>query len=164
MTETRFYAPAASRLASVYQAGGELHEAAAGSDFLKRDRLESGGGGLISTAGDYLHFCEMLLNQGTFRGQQILQPATVEAMTQNQLPRGVYSSASAGFGLGVEVELSDRGAAAHEGQYGWNGIASTHFWISPRDELVVIALTQRWPYSTELRNLLTPIVYNAITQ
>ena len=164
MTETRFYAPDASRLASVYQPGGELHEAAAESDFLKKGRLESGGGGLISTAGDYLHFCEMLLNMGTFRGQQILQQATVEAMTQNQLPPGVYSSASAGFGLGVEVELHDRGAAAHQGQYGWNGIASTHFWISPDDALVVIALTQRWPFSNELRNLLTPIVYNAITQ
>ena len=58
--------------------------------------------------------------------------------------------------------MQAEGAAAHRGQYGWNGIASTHFWISPEDDLVVIALSQRWPFSTELKDLLAPIVYNAI--
>ena len=162
MVDTRFHAPDSSRLASVYEVGGALHEAAATSDFRKEGRLASGGGGLVSTAGDYLKFCRMLLNNGTIDGQQFLRSTSIEAMTENQLPPGVSYAIGRGFGLGVDVHLQAEGAAAHRGQYGWNGIASTHFWISPEDELVVIALSQRWPFSTELKDLLAPIVYNAI--
>ena len=164
MEDTRFHAPDTSRLASVYEVGGALHEAAATSDFRKEGGLASGGGGLISTAGDYLKFCKMLLNHGTFDGQQLLQNTSIEAMTKTQLSPGVPYAQGRGFGLGVEVHLQAEGAAAHRGQYGWNGIASTHFWISPEDDLVVIALSQRWPFSTELKDLLAPIVYNAIAR
>ena len=52
---------------------------------------------------------------------------------------------------------------AHVGEYGWGGAASTHFWISPRDELIVIALSQRMPYSSQLQNAIQPLIYEAIT-
>jgi CubicO group peptidase (beta-lactamase class C family) len=52
---------------------------------------------------------------------------------------------------------------AHVGEYGWDGIASTHFWISPKDDLIVIALSQNMPFSHQLRDVLRPIVYEALS-
>jgi CubicO group peptidase (beta-lactamase class C family) len=128
-----------------------------------KNRIQSGGGGLISTATDYLHFCQMLLQKGTWRQQQIVQETTIREMTQNQLPKDVLAYGYFGFGLGFQIQIKDWGNKGHIGEYGWDGAASTHFWISPKDDLIVIALSQRQPFSNVLKKNLKPVIYDIIT-
>jgi CubicO group peptidase (beta-lactamase class C family) len=111
-----------------------------------------------------MRFCQMLLNKGELFGTRLLKPETVEMMTRNQLPDEVYWKKTNGFGLGFSVQLRDEGSEAHAGEYGWGGAASTHFWISPKDDLVVIALSQLKPFSAQLENAVKPVVYEAITE
>jgi len=70
-----------------------------------------------------------------------------------------------GFGLGfsVRVETSNAESASRVGEYGWGGMASTHFWISPSDEIAVVVLTQYIPYSDRAERIIKPIVYKAIS-
>ena len=133
----------------------------ANSRYLKKPQLLSGGGGLVSTARDYMRFCQMLLNKGQLDGKRLLRAETVEMMTRNQLPEGVNRGNDGGFGLGFSVRTKD--GKLPKGEYGWGGMASTHFWISPRDELAVVALSQRIPYSAQLENAIKSIIYNSIT-
>ena len=58
--------------------------------------------------------------------------------------------------------MRDAGSRAHVGEYGWGGAASTHFWISPKDELAVVALSQFMPFTPRLQNVVKPLVYKAI--
>ena len=124
----------------------------------------SGGGGLVSTARDYLRFCQMLLNKGELFGTRLLKAQTVELMTKNQLPEKVHWGGRNGFGLGFSVQLQNRGSNAHAGEYGWGGEASTHFWISPKDDLVVVALSQLMPFSSQLQSAVKPLVYEAMVK
>jgi CubicO group peptidase (beta-lactamase class C family) len=130
------------------------------SRYLSKPALLSGGGGLVSTARDYMRFCQMLLNKGQLDGARLLRSETVELMTSNQLPDGVTREGSGGFGLGFSVQTED--GRSPKGEYGWGGMASTHFWISPGDELVVVALSQRIPYSRQLENAIKSIIYDSI--
>jgi len=129
----------------------------------------SGGGGLVSTASDYMRFCLMLLNKGEFGGKRLLKTETVKMMTKNQLPEQAYpigsgDRAGVGFGLGFSVRVESNGQASSRiGEYGWGGMASTHFWISPNDEIAVVALTQHIPFSNRAERALKPIIYEAIS-
>ena len=164
MTDTGFVVPPSKvdRFASSYGLGLKLKERYADSEFLDPNRLQSGGGGLVSTASDYLRFATMLLNEGELDGQRYLKASTVKLMTTNRLPDGMRSHVAFGFGLGVRVQPKTWGVIAHEGQYGWDGVASTHFYNSPTDHLTVIALSQRQPFSMGLRHRVTPLIYEAI--
>jgi CubicO group peptidase (beta-lactamase class C family) len=164
MEDTGFVVPdeKLDRFASVYGLNLTLLDAARSSAYRQSDRLQSGGGGLVSTASDYHRFCQMLLDGGVFDGRRLLKEETVEEMMRNQLPEGVRAYRLFGFGLGLQVQMTDWGVLAHRDQVGWNGVASTHFWISPRDDLIFIALSQRQPYSTQLKDVLTPLVYGAL--
>ncbi len=113
----------------------------------------SGGGGLISTAGDYLRFAQMLINGGSLDGEQLLSPTTVALMTSNQVPIDALQkyfgadSVGLGYGLGVAVEVDVRHAyhAACTGDYYWGGIFDTHWIASPRTGLVAVLLHQLDP-------------------
>jgi CubicO group peptidase (beta-lactamase class C family) len=129
------------------------------SEFLEKPGLLSGGGGLVSTVGDYLRFCRMLLNRGELDGTRLLRAETVEMMTKNQLPDSVSWNGQ-GFGLGFSVQVTEGQYGA--GEYGWGGAASTHFWIHPKHELIVIALSQLMPYSNQLQDVVKPPVYESI--
>ena len=114
--------------------------------------FESGGGGLYSTAGDYLRFGQMLLNGGELDGVRILSRKSIETMTTNQLdglddPTHMYSG-SDGFGLGVSVRESLAGVEllGSVGQYGWNGAATTYFSADPQERTIVLLLVQHMPY------------------
>ncbi|HCO95640.1 MAG TPA: serine hydrolase [Phycisphaerales bacterium] len=176
MADTAFYVPAGKidRFATNYgpnpQGGLRPIDKPETTRYAKMPTFFSGGGGLVSTAGDYMRFCLMLLNKGEFGGKRLLKTETVEMMTKDQLPEQAYpigtgGRAGVGFGLGfsVRVESSDAAPASRVGEYGWGGMASTHFWISPRDEIAVIVLTQHIPYSNRAERAVKPIIYEAIS-
>ncbi len=150
------------RFSSVYGPKQKPKENYKKSHYLQSNRIQSGGGGLVSTAQDYMRFCEMLIHGGELDGVRLLTQKSVAEMTNNQLPEGVFTYGVFGFGLGFQVQLYDWGNKGHIGEYGWDGAASTHFWISPRDELIVIALSQRQPYSSQLKKKIKPIIYRHI--
>ena len=137
----------------------------------------SGGGGLLSTVGDYYRFCQMLLNGGTLDGQRVIGSRTLDFMTRNHLPGGVDMSRFAvgsfsetayegvGFGLGFATRLDPaaNGHPASAGTFYWGGLASTLFWVDPQEELVVLFMTQLMPSSTfNFRGQLENIVYAAL--
>ena len=115
----------------------------------------SGGGQLVSTADDYWRFAQMLLNGGEFEGTRYLSPSTIRIMTSNRLPDELGTGTSgAGFGLNVGV-VDDPARVmypASEGEYYWNGLATTLFWTDPEEELIVIMLTQYLPYNSPYFN------------
>ena len=138
----------------------------------------SGSGGLVSTAGDYYRFCSMLLNGGELDGVRILGPRTLDLMTLNHLPGGkdlatVAQSAGEtgregiGFGLGFAVLLDPAVAQliGTPGEFYWGGAASTAFFVNPKEELVMVFLTQLRPSSTyPIRRELRATIYSAITE
>jgi CubicO group peptidase (beta-lactamase class C family) len=137
----------------------------------------SGGGGLVSTASDYLRFMLMLANRGELDGHRVLGRKTVEYMTTNHLPGGadlahlgqrVFSEISyegIGFGLGFSVMLdpAEAGVIGSVGEHGWGGAASTMFWIDRSEELVGLVLTQLMPSSTyPIRREMKALTYQAL--
>jgi CubicO group peptidase (beta-lactamase class C family) len=179
MKDTGFFVPESSRgrfSATHGRQSGKLRvsDAPKTSRYNTKPKLLSGGGGLVSTGRDYLRFCQMLASGGRLHDVRILKRTTVAAMTSNQLPAeaipiGVGTGDrrdGKGFGLGfsVRVAKSDKQPAEVVGEYGWGGAASTHFWISPRHELVVITLRQFMPYESTLESRLKPIIYQAIVE
>jgi CubicO group peptidase (beta-lactamase class C family) len=166
MKDTAFHVPneKVNRFAACYgprQNGGlRIVDEPTTSRYLIRANLFSGGGGLVSTARDYLRFSQMLLNKGQLDGKRLLRSETVEMMTSDQLPDSVKRGEGEGFGLGFSVRLRD--GKFPQGEYGWGGAASTHFWISPKDELIVIALSQYMPFSSQLQNAVKSIIYDSI--
>jgi CubicO group peptidase (beta-lactamase class C family) len=184
MTDTDFMVPAAkaSRFAACYAAtpdgGMALQDDPQTSFFLKPPSFVSGGGGLVSTAADYLRFCRMLLHGGALDDVRLVSPKTLELMSQNHLPGGkdlpdlavsLFSEvtyAGVGFGLGFAVSVSPaRGLLpGSPGDVSWGGLASTYFWVDPRERLIVIFMTQLTPSSTHpIRRELRTLVYSAFT-
>ena len=132
----------------------------------------SGGGGLVSTARDYMRFLTMVQNGGELDGHRFLRPETVALMTTDQLPREAFpihfdkeKRLGTGFGLGFSVRTEDTkwDPAGHRGEYGWGGAASTHYWVSPADKLIVITLEQIMPYQWDTEFGLKKIIYDAIS-
>ncbi len=166
MKDTAFFVPKekAGRFSSCFTHARKVQDKYSTSRYLRKPGLLSGGGGLVSTARDYMRFCQMLLNRGELSGKRLLKAETVDRMTRNQLPDGVFWGGRNGFGLGFSVQLRNWGSRGHAGEYGWGGAASTHFWISPKDDLAVVALSQRMPFTAQLQNAVKPLVYEAIVK
>ena len=144
---------------------------------VKTRRMLSGGGGLLSTMADYYRFCSMLLNQGELDGNRIIGRKTLAMMASNHLPDGkdlTEMSQSAfsettyqgvGFGLGFSVILDPvkTQSLTDVGEYGWGVAASTVFWVNPKEEMVVIFLTQLLPSSTyQVRRELRSLIYSSL--
>lgn len=141
--------------------------------------LFSGGGGLISTASDYMVFCEMLRNGGSFNGVRILGPKTVQYMTINQLTDAVrnegadeypashlYPGHSFGLGFSVVTDPGQAQVISSKGAYSWGGAANTKFWIDPEEDLVAILMTQFLgsPWSDATRYHMKIATYQALTK
>ena len=137
----------------------------------------SGGGGLFSTAEDYLIFCRMILNKGYLNGERLLSRKTVELMSSNHLRAsssladiayGRWSESTfdgVGFGLGFSILIDPARAqiSGTPGELAWGGMASTAFWIDPVEDLITIFMTQLVPSSTyNIRRELRTLVYSAI--
>jgi CubicO group peptidase (beta-lactamase class C family) len=182
MVDTDFHVPKhkLSRFAACYARGQDgrpaLIDDPGGSRFGAPRAICSGGGGLVSTVGDYLRFCRFLLNKGELDGVRLLGRKTVELMMSNHLdgdmaamgqPRFSESTYTGiGFGLGFSVMLDPARAQilGTPGECAWGGAASTAFWVDPAEEMAVILLTQLIPSSTyPLRRELRVLTYQAIT-
>jgi CubicO group peptidase (beta-lactamase class C family) len=153
MRATAFRAPPelAGWLTALFSAvGGELRAGPSAIEplYASGARLLLGGQGLLSTAGDYLRFAQMLLNGGELEGRRILSAASVAMMMRDQLPRGVSYSQGYGFGYGGSVQAATVARpVSGAGTFQWGGVAGTTFWIDPRAKLVAVLLTQRIPSS-----------------
>jgi CubicO group peptidase (beta-lactamase class C family) len=184
MTDTGFVVPeaAADRFAACYTRDDQkklvLLDDPTESRYLRPATFLSGGGGLVGTTGDYLRFCQMLLNGGELDGKRILSRKTVELMASNHIPGGRQMADVAlaggygevgfngmGFGLTVAVSLGPVGAGVvgSAGEYMWGGAASTIFWIDPAEDLLAIFMTQLIPSGTfNFRAQLKTLVYGAL--
>jgi len=134
--------------------------------FVEGATFESGGGGLLSTARDYLRFAQMLLNGGELDGVRILSPKTIELMTTNHLgdiPMG-FGRNGAGFGLGFGLVLDpgQTGEVSSAGEYNWGGAAGTRFWIDPEENLIGIFMVQSLPHRTRLGTEFKHLTYQAM--
>jgi CubicO group peptidase (beta-lactamase class C family) len=176
MPDTAFNVPPEklSRFAANYSRspdGLKLIDAPADSKYGKRVTFFSGGGGLVGTGRDYLRFLTMIADGGKLDGHRILKPATVKLMTNNQLPAKAFPiyfgkeiRHGTGFGLGfsVRTEITEWDRSGHVEEYGWGGAASTHYWVSPADQLIVITLEQIMPYEWDTEFGVKKLIYDAV--
>ena len=153
----------------------KLLECSRSSRFCKPVNMYSGGGGLISSMRDYLVFLEMIRCGGRYNDAQILGRKTVELMLRNHLSGDMASMGQPtfsempmegiGFGLGGAILLDPAKAQilGSEGEFTWGGMASTAFWIDPKEELSVVFMTQLIPSSCyPIRRELRVLVYQAL--
>jgi CubicO group peptidase (beta-lactamase class C family) len=176
MTDTGFIVPKdrAARLAQAFATDPETGQPTNLIDVLAPPRNDSGGAGAVSTAADYLRFCEMLLRGGELDGVRLLSRASVVLMTSDHLGNLLDAAPTPGenllgvkgytFGLGFAVRRED-GLAAVPGRAGeatWGGAAGTYFWIDPQEELIGILMTQAPGARVHYRKLFRQLVYAAL--
>jgi CubicO group peptidase (beta-lactamase class C family) len=171
MSDTAFYVPndKIERFAACYSAteggGFELVDPPRTSSYREMPAMPGGGGGLVSTAGDYMRFALMLLQDGQLGDQQLLSRRTVELMMSNHLspvdfghrPLSLtagdnYANGGLGIGFGltgsVVTDPALTGLPISKGDFGWGGAASTFFWVDPVEDLAVVFMTQLLPSSS----------------
>jgi CubicO group peptidase (beta-lactamase class C family) len=171
MTDTGFYVSDASkhpRITEPFPNDRTIGVGAAFGDPRVVGKWESGGGGMVSTATDYARFLQMLLNGGSLNGKRILSPKTVAFMTSDHtegITPGPYYLPGAGYGFGLGFAVRKSMGAADEGsvgEYNWNGVGGTNFWVDPKEDMFVVFMIQsprqRPHYMSVIRNM----VYAAI--
>jgi CubicO group peptidase (beta-lactamase class C family) len=180
MVDTDFHVPddKAHRLAECYvnSPAGKLVPMP-GRAFREPPAAPSGGGGLFSTASDYMRFCEALRRGGTLGDARLLGPKTVALMRANHLPGGrdladvsvsmfseaVYRGIGFGLGFAMTTDVARTGIAGSAGEYWWGGAASTAFWIDPVEDVCVVFLSQFmpsniYPIRRELRTMVNAAI------
>jgi len=175
MRDTHFYLPPAKadRLATVYSAtpNGKIERAPTTGTMVSQGayvegprKSFSGGAGIVSTAGDYARFLQMMLTGGELEGARILGRKTVELMTVDHIG-ALETEAGRGFGLGFSVvkDVGLRGIPGSVGEYGWGGAYHSTYWVDPREQLVVVYFTQLLPANNlDDHAKLRALVYQAI--
>ena len=184
MTDTAFFVleEKRSRLASLYRYDEVNHSKikldTLGNSSLENPKFLSGGGGLISTAGDYFKFIKMLEGRGKSGDVQIVSSRTIDLMTQNHLPNNadistfgrpigeefLYDGLGFGLGFSVVVDQAKTRVACPKGTFAWGGMASTAFWVDPVNEISAMFFTQLIPSGVyPIRQYLRSLVYAALT-
>jgi CubicO group peptidase (beta-lactamase class C family) len=132
--------------------------------FLQSMGMQSGGGGLVSTATDYLHFCQMLLNQGQYEGRRLLSRKTVQLLSSDNLGSLPGMAPGYGFGLGFAVSKApgEAGMLGSPGEYNWGGAAGTKFWIDPQEEMIGIFMIQILPNTVDYGSEFRVLAYQSI--
>jgi CubicO group peptidase (beta-lactamase class C family) len=168
-----------NRLATIYAADpktGELQPRPRDPNISRVPGMPSGGGGLYSTAGDYLRFAQMLLNGGALEGVRLLAPSSVALMRSNKLPERLmtgkfgigFQTMRPGFGFGYDVAVFEdplrAGTTAGKGSYLWDGAAGTWFLVDPANDVVFIGMIQRMlgPGMRDLEHLSRALTYQAL--
>ncbi len=172
MASTGFWARDAARLAANYvwvdPRTGKPTETPAPvmpqekDGFTTRPRLLSGGGGMVSSARDYVRFAQMVLNGGEFAGRRVVPAGTAQLALSNLLPPGVFFQGDQGFGAGGRVSLFDTRSAANGTpslSYGWGGAAGTLFVVDRVRQFGMVAMLQfmpatRFPLEPDMRTAL----------
>ena len=183
MPDTGFTVPddKLHRFAACYERGPDkalrLQDDPETSRYRTAPKAPSGAGGLVSTMSDYSHFCDMLIQRGSFKGKQLISPTTLALMTRNHLGQsslaemavGGFSETTnngVGFGLGFAstVDAAASGTVG-EGDFYWGGLASTLFWVDPIEDLYAIFMTQLIPSSIfNFRGQIKNIVYGSLSE
>jgi CubicO group peptidase (beta-lactamase class C family) len=178
MADTGFYLNT-SQAARLAHADSGI--ALSGGDPTAKPAVFSGGGGMLSTAGDYARFCQMMLNGGELDGVRIVSPKTLALMTSDQLPPsterhtpvatvlGAFGptpemGTSFGLGFAVRTDPGRNPVPGSVGDFSWAGITGTYFWVDPKEKLVTVLMIQvpqtvNVPYWRQTRTL----VYQALT-
>ena len=180
MNDTAFYVPGEKlgRLATIYQGSPSgLTPMPRDPDITRPPPFPSGGGGLYSTAEDYLKFAQLVLEGGELNGVRLAAPSTIALMRSNHLSDEVKNANTFGIGryhmqpgLGFGYDfavLEDPlrlGSTAGKGTFLWDGIAGTWFWIDPTNDVVFIGMIQRWaiPDLPDVENLSRTLTYQAL--
>jgi CubicO group peptidase (beta-lactamase class C family) len=152
-------------------------DAGEGSRWTREGSMQSGGGGLASTIGDYHRFCRMLVNGGALDDVQIISPKTLELMTANHLPgnkdltqlsKSLFSeaeNAGVGFGLGFACNMAPHltMVPGSVGEFYWGGMFSTGFFVDPAEDITMVFMTQLMPSSTyPVRREMKTMIYAAL--
>ena len=183
MTDTAFFVPEEkrSRVSSLYRYDEVNHSKikldTLGNSSLENPKFLSGGGGLISTAGDYFKFIKMLEGRGKSGDVRIVSSRTIDLMTQNHLPNNadistfgrpigeefLYDGLGFGLGFSVVVDQAKTRVACPKGTFAWGGMASTAFWVDPVNEISAMFFTQLIPSGVyPIRQYLRSLVYAAL--
>ena len=182
MKDTGFYVPKEKldRFATLYEGdkNGEMVASPPDSNYTTQPTFPEGGGGLVSTAQDYLRFAQMLLNRGELDGVRILSPASVALMTANHLAPGLMTGEFSiaqetirpGMGYGYDCAVFTDPLEADEvvgkGTFFWFGAADTWFWVDPTNDLIFIGMAQRTMGhgQPDVQQLSRPPVYQALVK
>ena len=177
MDDTAFVVPAGKRDRftghyAVQDGALQLVDSPVDGEYTRTPAWLSGGGGLTSTASDYIRFAQMLLQDGRLGETQIVAPETVQMMRMNRLPEalapiqlGAYLSPGYGFGLGFAVVMDAESSPEpdNDGVFRWAGAANTFFWIDPAEELIGMVWIQLNPFAAyDLEREFQTLVYEAI--
>ena len=178
MKDTGFGVPAdkQNRVAEAFKIDPDSKEPVSLLNVTKPPVFESGGGGMVSTAGDYLRFCRMVLNGGELDGVRILSPQTIKAMGSDHMGGDLIRASSVsgastgylpgpgfGFGLGYAVRMADGEAsnAGNAGEINWGGAGGTTFWIDPKANMIAIWMAQAPGQRVHYRHIFKNMVYGA---
>jgi CubicO group peptidase (beta-lactamase class C family) len=177
MVDTGFYVPEAklSRLVDPPAGGRGGPPDSVLSDVTTPTKLFSGGGGLVSTASDYLRFGQMLLNRGELDGVRILSPATVQRMTTNALPSdirfagyvssivGPLGGATWGLGFAIRSDAAWSMVPGSVGSFNWMGTSGTYFWVDPAEQMVAVQMIDAAPNtSSPFQRMFRNLTYGAL--
>ncbi len=172
MTDTFFVVPddKLDRFSTTYdrsESGLVVYDQPDTSVHRNPDSPHGGGGGLISTAEDYLRFTQMLANGGELNGVRILSPHAVKLMTRNHLPTGdgkAQPGPGAGYGLaiGVDGDLGAKGVMGNDGTFYWAGADNSHFFVDPVENIIGIWMTQARPFNYDYAHDLRNLTYQAL--
>lgn len=172
MTDTAFFQPPSkkARFAEAKGAGGPASLGNIYYDYTKPTPFLSAGGGLSSTAEDYLRFVLMLAGEGTYKGVRILKPETLARMRQDETTPEIrragafFPGQGMGFGLGFSLVTDDKLQRPGNGTFSWWGIAGTEFWVDPKNETFVIFMIQARELAMEYQRKNRAWVYDALVK
>jgi CubicO group peptidase (beta-lactamase class C family) len=174
MTETAFYVADEAKRQKIAEPMPDdrlISTATRINDPMRPRRRESGGAGMVGTIGDYARFAQMLLNDGTFEGRRYLKAETVALMTSDHIgpETGVardalyYPGANSGFGLGFAVRTSTPPNTSWPlGEYRWDGVAGTFFFIDPQDNMFAVFMVQTPSQRGRIQLALKTLIYEAL--
>nr|MEA2797303.1 hypothetical protein [Phenylobacterium sp.] len=165
MTDTAFFQPEARRARFAEPAKGD---AGVYYDYAKPTPMLSAGGGLSSTAEDYLRFVLMLEGDGQYKGVRILKKASLERMRQDETTSEIrkaglfFPGAGMGFGLGFSLVEDDKIQRPGAGTFSWWGIAGTEFWVDPKNDVFMVFMVQNREAAMEYQRKNRQWVYDAL--
>ena len=174
MTETAFYVADSSkrpRVAEPMPNDRAISPTTPLRDVMQPRKAEPGGAGMVGTIGDYARFCQMLLNGGTYEGRIYLKPETIKLMASDHIgpETGIsrngayYPGATSGFGLGFAVRTSvPPNTQWPLGEYRWDGVGGTFFFIDPADDMFVVFMVQTPSERGRIQLELKTLIYKAM--